>query len=68
MRASKKFANYSVTLRRDVQIVASVVVEARSRQEAIDVTESIASDPWLWKMEKHIGAHKPEVHRKVQSK
>ncbi len=55
-------STYEVTLRRDVQQVARVCVEASSRQEALDVAEALG-DSAAWKIEEHIGAHKPEVHR-----
>lgn len=56
----KKPATYEVTLRRDVQQVARVHVDAGSRQEAIDVAESVV-DNAAWGIEEHIGTHKPEV-------
>lgn len=56
-------AAYKVTLRRDVQQVARVRVDAGSRQEAIDVAESVV-DNAAWGVEEHIGTHKPEVSRK----
>lgn len=52
---------YEVTLRRDVQQVTCVRVEASSRQEAIDVAESV-TDADAWNIEEHIGTHRPEVH------
>lgn len=62
----KKPATYEVTLRRDVQQVARVHVDAYSRQEAIDVAESVVdnatpNETWLWSIEEHIGAHRPQV-------
>ncbi len=56
---------YEVTLRRDVQQVERVSVDASSRQEAIDVAESVV-DAATWKVEEHIGTHKPEVRRGVR--
>ena len=56
-------AAYEVTLRRDVQQVVCVRVDAGSRQEAIDVAESVV-DNAAWGVEEHIGTHKPEVSRK----
>ena len=56
-------AAYEVTLRRDVQQVARVHVDAGSRQEAINVAESVV-DNAAWGIEEHIGTHKPEVSRK----
>jgi hypothetical protein len=58
----KPFKKYDVTLRRDVQQVAHVRVEAGSPQEAIDVAESAVSGldaPWA--VEEHIGSHKPQA-------
>lgn len=54
---SKKSATYEVTLRRDVQQVARVRVEASTRQEAIAVAESVV-DETAWEVEGLIGAHK----------
>ena len=56
----KKAATYDVTLRRDVQQVTRVRVQAFSRQEAIDIAES-ATDSDAWNIEEHIGTHKPQV-------
>lgn len=65
----KKRQMYSVSLRRDVQQLASVVVEASSRQEAVDIAESwLSDDPALWKVEEHIGSHKPQVKLKPKAK
>jgi len=64
-----KVSQYTVALRRDVQQVARVVVDASSRQEAIDIAEAwVDEDRQLWKIEEHIGTHKPEVHVKAQPK
>ena len=60
MNLAKKPTSYDVTLRRDVQQVARVRVVASSRQEAIDVAESIADDA-AWNLEEHIGTHRPQV-------
>ena len=57
----KKPTTYEVTLRRDVQQVTCVRVEASSRQEAIDVAGAVTDDA-AWNVEEHIGTHKPEVH------
>lgn len=65
-QSRKKATTYEVTLRRDVQQAARVCVEALSRQEAIDVAESIV-DNVAWSIEEHIGTHKPEVRREVKS-
>lgn len=59
-RRGKQFRAYDVTLRRDVQQIVRVHVDASSRQEAIDVAESVA-DANDWRVEEHIGTHKPEV-------
>jgi hypothetical protein len=59
----KKPATYEVTLRRDVQQVARVRVDALSRQEAIDTAEARNAD-WdnvEWSVEELIGAHRPQV-------
>lgn len=58
----KKPAAYDVVLRRDVQQVTRVRVEASSPQEAIDVAAELG-DVTEWKIEEHIGTHKPEVHK-----
>jgi hypothetical protein len=58
---SKKPVTYEVTLRRDVQQVTCVRVQASSPQEAIDVAESVSSDVDAWNVEEYIGTHKPEV-------
>ena len=64
----KKRQMYSVALRRDVQQVASVVVEASSRQEAVDLAESwLSDDSALWKVEEQIGTHKPQVKLKPKA-
>ena len=57
----KKVATYEVTLRRDVQQVTAVRVQASSSQEAIDVAESISTDDDVWNIEEHIGTHRPKV-------
>lgn len=57
---NRKSTSYEVTLRRDVQQLARVRVEATSRQEAIDVAESVVDDDG-WTVEEHIGTHKPDV-------
>ena len=65
MSLAKKPATYKVTLRRDVQQVANVRVNASTRQEAIDVAESIV-DNAAWSVEEHIGTHKPDARREVR--
>ena len=57
----KKVATYEVTLRRDVQQMTCVRVQAFSSQEAIDVAESVSTDADAWNIEEHIGTHKPAV-------
>lgn len=57
-----KPAIFEVTLRRDVQQITRVRVQASSRQEAIDVAES-ATDEDAWNIEEHIGTHKPQAKR-----
>lgn len=62
----KQPATYEVTLRRDVQQLARVRVDACSQQEAIDVAESVIdnatpNETWLWSIEEHIGTHRPQV-------
>jgi hypothetical protein len=52
---------YEVTLRRDVQQVTCVRVQASSSQEAIDVAESVSTDADAWNIEEHIGTHRPQV-------
>jgi hypothetical protein len=58
----KKAGTYEVTLRRDVQQVSTVRVQASSPQEAIAVAESV-TDADAWNVEEHIGSHKPKVRR-----
>lgn len=55
-----KFRKYDVTLRRDVQQKAMVRVEASSPQDAIDTAEAVVTDD-AWKIEEHIGTHRPKV-------
>lgn len=57
---SKKSQTYEVTLRRDVQQMARVRVDAYSRQEAIDVAESVVDND-AWSIEEHIGTHRPQT-------
>jgi hypothetical protein len=59
----KKYSTYVVTLRRDVQQVAVVRVDAYSRQEAVNVAESVASDDeTAWEREGCLGSYPPKVH------
>lgn len=55
-----KAKSYEVTLRRDVQQVLVLKVDAFSKQEAIDVVESL-SDSMTWEIEEHIGTHRPKA-------
>ena len=58
----KKPATYEVTLRRDVQQVTCVRVQASSPQEAIDVAESVSTDDEVWNIEDgHIAPHRPQA-------
>ena len=57
----KKPATYEVTLRRDVQQMTCVRVQASSSQEAIAVAESVSSDADVWNIEEHIGSHRPKA-------
>ena len=61
MSKDKKAQTYEVTLRRDVQQVTCVYVQASSLQEAIDVAESVSTDGDAWNIEEHIGTHRPQV-------
>ena len=71
MSKSKKTQTYEVTLRRDVQQMVRVRVDAYSRQEAIDVAESVV-DNAAWSAEEHVVAymHRPQVqlHRNTPIK
>ena len=51
---------FEVALRRDVQQIARVRVEARTPQAAIAVAEGIA-DEVEWRVEEHIGTHKTQA-------
>ena len=64
LNADGKSPTYEVTLRRDIQQVTCVRVQASSRQEAIDIAETV-TDAEAWNLEEHIGSHKPQV-RKVR--
>ena len=55
-------ATYEVTLRRDVQQVTRIRVQACSPKEAIAVAAS-ATDEEAWNTEEHLGAHRPRVQR-----
>jgi hypothetical protein len=57
-----KTATYEVTLRRDVQQMTCVRVQANSRQEAIAIAESATNED-AWNIEEHIGVHKPQVKK-----
>ena len=56
----KKAETYEVTLRRDVQQITSVRVQAYSQKEAIDVANSVTDDA-AWNVEEYLGSHKPVV-------
>ena len=56
----KKSTTFEVTLRREVQQVSCIRVQASSAQEAIAIAES-ATDNDAWNIEEHIGTHKPAV-------
>lgn len=58
----KSVFTYEIALRRDVQQVTIVRVEARSPKEAIAVAESV-TDEDTWNVEKCLGVHAPEVKR-----
>lgn len=50
---------YEVTLRRDVQLVRRLHIEAYSREDAINVASS--TDPVGWEIEKVLGEHRPQI-------
>ena len=60
--ARKPVFTYEIALRRDVQQVTIVRVEASSPKEAVAVAESV-TDEDTWNVEKCIGVHAPEVKR-----
>lgn len=61
---SKKTSSYEVTLRRDVVQLALVRVDAMTPQEAIAVAEvAVDGDDEVWRIEEHLGAHRPKVRR-----
>jgi hypothetical protein len=64
VKKKKQVHTYEVTLRRDVQQMTTVRVQAYAPKEAIAVAES-ATDEDAWNVEENIGFHKPEV-RKVR--
>ena len=59
-KPAKSPTTFEVTLRRDVQQVSRVRVQASSANEAIAIAES-ATDDDAWNIEEHIGTHKPVV-------
>ena len=61
-KSSKPVFTYEIALRRDVQQVTIVRVEARSPKEAIAVAESVADED-TWNVEKCLVVHTPEVKR-----
>lgn len=64
-RAAKGWFTYEVEVRRDVQQLAKVRVEARTPQEAIETAEAVA-DEAEWRVEEHIGSHKSKAQRIAQ--
>lgn len=55
---------YEITLRRDVQQVARVRVEATSPHDAISVAEAaISDDDEAWSVEEHVGSHRSRAKR-----
>lgn len=58
--SARKPATYEVTLRRDVQQMTCVRVQASSPQEAVNVAESV-TDEAAWNIEEQLGSHKPKV-------
>jgi hypothetical protein len=60
--AQKSVFTYEIALRRDVQQVTIVRVEATSPKEAVAIAESV-TDEDTWNVEKCIGVHVPEVKR-----
>lgn len=58
---SKKSRAYDVKLRRDVQQIVCLRVDAKTPEEAIDVAESLVAEE-NWRVEEHIGTHRPDVH------
>ena len=61
-RKQRSVCTYEIALRRDVQQVTVVRVEAHSPKEAIAVAESVADED-TWNVEKYLGSHAPEVKR-----
>ena len=62
MKGPRKVRTFEVTLRRDVQQISIVRVQASTAQEAIDVAESASEEDASWNHEKHLGVHRPAVH------
>jgi hypothetical protein len=57
-----KLPRFTVTLRRDVQQIIEVNVEATNQHDAIATAEAIADDS-LWSVEECIGTHRPRARR-----
>lgn len=57
----KKSFMYEVTLRRDVQQVTRVRVQAFKRQEAIDAAIAVSAEDDAWNIEESLGTHPPQV-------
>lgn len=55
----KNPTTYEVTLRRDVQLVRHLHVEAYSREDAVNAASS--TDPAGWEIEKVLGEHRPTI-------
>lgn len=60
---SKKTTTYEVTLRRDVQQVTCVRVQAFTRQQAIDTANAVSGDDAAWNIEEYVGSHKPHARK-----
>lgn len=60
-----KLHTYEVTLRRDVQQVVQMRVEAADPRIARAVAEAAVSglDDETWKIEEHLGSHEPRAVR-----
>jgi hypothetical protein len=58
----KNVPTYEITLRRDVQQVTRVRVQASSPKVALDVAMSTIDDD-AWNFEQCIGTHKPSIKK-----
>lgn len=61
MKKPKSPKTFEVTLRRDVQQMTRVRVQASTRKEAIAAARAVSADTDAWNIEEHIGVHKPEA-------